>query len=187
MAIEMIENNELNPIPRTGNGFVNDITVAKVRWEGKDAFYSITGLAAIFGNKAASAKNATTAVRAKYGAEIKSCEQAMQLLAAVQLDMQKTQKQLTTVKKKTQRQPLENEYNALAAQESRIKQNLIRLNCDAQTDKQAEAEFTNTLVNITQSAASKPVAAGSNKTLIYAGIGVGVILVGGLVFYAVKS
>lgn len=187
----MIENNELTDVPRI-SGFANDVRVIKKQGYSDSAFVAVSGLTKLFNPQAAvnETKAIKNKVQAKYGAEIKTCEQAATLLTSLQLDIDRVQKQLTAAKNKAQRDPLNAEYSALVDQQTRIQQNMVKMNCDLNKEAEGNTNFTNVLSQLTGNAAAKP-ATGSgsstDNTLLYVGIGAGVLVIGGLLIFALKG
>ncbi len=190
MAIDMIENNENLMPPRTGTGFVNDMQIlTKSKYRATEPFVAADG--GILNKKEQSSKNAATRIRARFGAAIQSCEHGESLLVQLPEEISRVQKSLTVVKKAKDRAPLEGELKELFSQEARIKAAMSKLKCvnKAEIKSQEEnAAFTDTLNKLTTSAgAGSGTGEAKNNTALYIGVGAGVLLLGGLIIYLIRS
>jgi hypothetical protein len=190
MAIDMIENNENLMPPRTGTGFVNDMQiVTKSKYRVMEPFVAADG--GILNKKEQASKNAATRIRARFGAAIQNCAHGESLLSQLPEEIERVQKSLTVVKKAKDRAPLEGELKELFSQEARIKAAMSKLKCVNQEEIKAQQEgaaFTDTLNRLTASAgAGTGTGAAKNNTVLYIGIGAGVLVLGGLIIYLIRS
>jgi hypothetical protein len=126
-------------------------------------------------------------MRSRYGAVIKDCEQGQLLFEQVDNEVKKYSSLLTQTRKAKERKRIESYLRAAETQRTRIKNALTRLKCEKNIEKEQEEKFLQQLTNASASNPSSDAAKSGNKTILYVGIGAGVLILGAIAYIVLKK